>query len=69
MVVLQGALQGKRCKIVANKAGWKLVDIVAQNRKKVGWKLEQIFAQRDESLTSLIGDTIELKIVAKWDES
>ena len=58
MVVLQGALQGKRCKIVAHKVGWKLVDIVAQNRKK--W---------DESLTSLIGDAIELKIVAKWDES
>ena len=36
MVVLQGALQGKCCKIVANKVGWKFVNIVAQNRKKRG---------------------------------
>ena len=74
MVVLQGALQGKRCKIVANKVGWKFVDIVAQNHKKIinnkyNKFLPKIHAQRDESLTSLIGDIIELKIVAKWDES
>ena len=31
--------------------------------------LLKIDAPRDESLTFLIGDTIELKIVAKWDES
>ena len=46
MVVLQGALQGKRCKIVANKVGWKFVDIVAQNRKKNGMKVRINFCLR-----------------------